>query len=319
MRPSCIIRRNCDSRSHPLTSSISTRARSSTCAPTTAAPPLLGNCRAWLWPILGYRALMSLRSDFLGALQSDEPLFNAHRKIDVPPLREAELRKSCRARPSYFPRASRPRILPPISPSVRQKNRQRIPVRCRCSRISSTTCGRRWWPAATARCGCRARPSNWAACSPRAPTPFLLQHPQSEDVLRVVLTLKLATVREDGEPTRRRAVRSEFSEEEWRLVGELADHPNRLLVTAAPDGGESYAEVAHEAIFRRWDKLRDWIAAEREFLAWRSGLEGARRAWHAAARQFEGRRASHGRGPDEGAKLACQTRRRSFCRRPGLH
>ena len=111
---------------------------------------------------------------------------------------------------------------------------------------------------------------------------FLAQHPRSEDELRRVLTLKLATVREGEEPTRRRALRSEFTDEEWRLVSELADHPNRLLVTAAPEGGETYAEVAHEAIFRRWDKLRDWIAAEREFLAWRTGLEAARRAWQAA-------------------------------------
>ena len=37
------------------------------------------------------RMLMSLRSDFLGALQGDEPLFAVHRKIDVPPLRHAEL------------------------------------------------------------------------------------------------------------------------------------------------------------------------------------------------------------------------------------
>ena len=61
----------------------------------------------------------------------------------------------------------------------------------------------------------------------------------------------------------------------------LADHPNRLLVTVMPESGETYAEVAHEAIFRRWDKLRDWIAAEREFLAWRSGLEAACHAWQA--------------------------------------
>jgi formylglycine-generating enzyme required for sulfatase activity len=88
-------------------------------------------------------------------------------------------------------------------------------------------------------------------------------------------------VREGEEPTRRRALRSEFSEEEWRLVSELADHPNRLLVTATPESGETYAEVAHEAIFRRWDKLRNWIAAEREFLGWRSGLEASRRAWQA--------------------------------------
>ena len=112
---------------------------------------------------------------------------------------------------------------------------------------------------------------------------FLATHPGAEDALRRVLTLRLADVHEEGEPTRRRAARSEFSEEEWRLVSELADHPNRLLVTVTPESGETYAEVAHEAIFRRWDKLRDWIAAEREFLAWRSGLEAARRAWQATS------------------------------------
>src|SRR5262249_28185683 len=48
-----------------------------------------------------------------------------------------------------------------------------------------------------------------------------------------------------------------------------------------PEGGETCAEVAHETIFRRWEKLRDWIATEREFLAWRTGLEAARRAWQA--------------------------------------
>jgi formylglycine-generating enzyme required for sulfatase activity len=112
---------------------------------------------------------------------------------------------------------------------------------------------------------------------------FLAAHPKSQDSLRRIFTLKLATVREGEEPTRRRALRSEFSDEEWRLVCELADHPNRLLVTATPEGGQTYAEAAHEAIFRRWGKLRDWIAAEREFLAWRTGLEGARRAWEATS------------------------------------
>ena len=134
---------------------------------------------------------------------------------------------------------------------------------------------------------------------------FIASHPNSEDKLRRIFTLKLATMREDGEPTRRRAWRSEFSDEEWRLVSELADHPNRLLITAtpevtstsavarlagtearnAPSTAETYADVAHEAIFRRWDKLRGWIVVEREFLAWRSGLEVARRAWQAAPDQ----------------------------------
>src|SRR5262249_61340356 len=37
--------------------------------------------------------MMSMRSDFLGHLQNDAPLFNARRQIDVPPLREAPLRE----------------------------------------------------------------------------------------------------------------------------------------------------------------------------------------------------------------------------------
>jgi hypothetical protein len=55
------------------------------------------------------------------------------------------------------------------------------------------------------------------------------------------------------------------------------------VVTATSESGETYAEVAHEAIFRRWDKLKNWIAEEREFLAWRSTLEVARRAWQATS------------------------------------
>jgi hypothetical protein len=38
------------------------------------------------------------------------------------------------------------------------------------------------------------------------------------------------------------------------------------------EGGKTYAEVAHKRIFRRWEKLREWIAAGRDLLAWRSGL-----------------------------------------------
>jgi hypothetical protein len=37
-------------------------------------------------------ALMSLRADFFGKLLDDKALYGVHRKIDVPPLREAELR-----------------------------------------------------------------------------------------------------------------------------------------------------------------------------------------------------------------------------------
>ena len=38
-------------------------------------------------------ALMSMRSDFLGELQKDEPLYSVHQQINVPPMREDELRE----------------------------------------------------------------------------------------------------------------------------------------------------------------------------------------------------------------------------------
>ena len=38
--------------------------------------------------------LISMRADFLGELHKDEPLFKVHRKIDVPPLREADCARS---------------------------------------------------------------------------------------------------------------------------------------------------------------------------------------------------------------------------------
>src|SRR5262249_58560537 len=38
------------------------------------------------------RAVMSLRADFFGELQKDEPLYDVSRKIDVPPLRGSTTR-----------------------------------------------------------------------------------------------------------------------------------------------------------------------------------------------------------------------------------
>jgi formylglycine-generating enzyme required for sulfatase activity len=108
---------------------------------------------------------------------------------------------------------------------------------------------------------------------------FLAANPNAEAHLRRIFALKLANLRTGEEPTRRRAPRSEFPDEEWQLVKKLAEHPNRLLVVATPKGGEPYVEVANEVIFRRWRKLSDWITAEREFLTWKTGLEAARRGW----------------------------------------
>jgi len=225
--------------------------------------------------------LMSMRSDFLGELQKDEPLFNVHRQINVPPLRELELRQVV-SRPAEllsarFETTDLADIITRRTAEDSVKDVGALP-------LLSYTLDDMWTQMVKRADGVLRLPAQsfelGGVLVNRADA-FLAAHPNSDDQLRRIFTLKLATVREDEEPTRRRALRSEFTDEEWRLVNELAGHPYRLLVTAKPEGGGAYAEVAHETIFRRWGQLRDWIAAEREFLSWKTGLEAARRAWKA--------------------------------------
>jgi formylglycine-generating enzyme required for sulfatase activity len=223
--------------------------------------------------------LMSLRADFLGELQKDEPLYATYRHIGVPPLREAAFREVV-SRPAELLAAKFE--TDHLAADIARQAAEESTKDAGALPLLSYLLDDMWTKMVRRGDGVlrlpRAAIDLGAVLVERA-NEFLSQRPQSEHTLRRVLTLKLATVREDAEPTRRRAPRSDFTDEEWRLVCELADHPNRLLVTATPDGGETYAEVAHEAIFRRWEKLREWIAAEREFLAWKTGLEAARRAW----------------------------------------
>jgi len=225
------------------------------------------------------RAIMSMRSDFYGSLQRDKPLFSARLQIDVPPLGEEELR-SVVSRPAQLlgARFESERLVDIIAQRAGEDSVRDVGA----LPLLSYTLDDMWREMLKAGDGVLRLPAQsfelGGVLVERA-NRFLAERPRAEDALRRVLTLKLATVREDGEPTRRRAAREEFSDEEWRLVSQLSGYPNRLLVTATTEGGETYAEVAHEAIFRRWGKLREWIAAEREFLAWRSGLETARRAW----------------------------------------
>ncbi|MCI0600844.1 MAG: TIR domain-containing protein [Beijerinckiaceae bacterium] len=227
------------------------------------------------------RTMMSMRADFFGDLQKDEPLFAAHRLVNVPPLREAQLREV----------VSQPAALlsarfedPGLADSIARRTAEESTKDAGALPLLSYLLDDMWTRMVHQGDGVLRLPAQaielGAVLVDRADA-FLSAHPGSEDGLRRIFTLKLATVREGEEPTRRRAARSEFTDKEWRLVNELAGHPNRLLVTATSEAGETYAEVAHEAVFRRWGKLRNWIAAEREFLAWRTGLEAARRTWQA--------------------------------------
>ncbi len=83
------------------------------------------------------------------------------------------------------------------------------------------------------------------------------------------------------EDTRRRIRMDDLPEADRELVRVLADE--RLLVTRFEQTAQvETVEVAHEALIRNWDRLGQWLAADREFLLWRERLRSEVDDWRAA-------------------------------------
>lgn len=99
---------------------------------------------------------------------------------------------------------------------------------------------------------------------------------------------------EGTEDTRRSATRAEVGEKSWALVTELANA--RLVVTSAsqvtpvehssPENGalpqSETVELVHEALIQAWQRLREWIDADRQFRMWQERLRSLIRQWEAS-------------------------------------
>lgn len=78
--------------------------------------------------------------------------------------------------------------------------------------------------------------------------------------------------------TRRVARRTEFRQDEWKLVQRLANA--RLVVTSREaSSGEETVEVAHEAMIWGWGRLREWMENDRVFRTWQDRLRVALVQW----------------------------------------
>ena len=96
---------------------------------------------------------------------------------------------------------------------------------------------------------------------------------------------ELLQVRPDGVATRRRVALAPLSERDAALRLVEAFSSARLLVQRQADlGGEATVEVAHEAIFESWPRLREWLEANREFLKWHHRLQAAVTEWERVSR-----------------------------------
>jgi len=96
--------------------------------------------------------------------------------------------------------------------------------------------------------------------------------------------VSLARIDEGGDYARRALPWSAVPEDVREAMERFAGA--RLLVRRG-EGGERVAEVAHEALFRSWDRLRTWLDENRELLLWRKRVEPARLEWERGGRDPE--------------------------------
>ncbi len=82
---------------------------------------------------------------------------------------------------------------------------------------------------------------------------------------------------ERGPDTRRVAARTQFSEGDWALIHRLAS--TRLVVVTRRPTGRDTAELAHQALVEKWERLQGWVEENREFRSWQEGLRRSLRAW----------------------------------------
>lgn len=102
------------------------------------------------------------------------------------------------------------------------------------------------------------------------------------------LFLRLVTLGEGTEDTRRRVLRSELnalgSDEDMQYVLDVFGKQRLLTFDNDPITREPTIEVAHEALIREWRRLRDWLDSAREDLRTHRRLYTATQEWVAAKR-----------------------------------
>ena len=251
--------------------------------------------------------LMSMRSDFLGELQKDEPLFRVHRKIDVPPLRGAELREVV-SRPAEllaarFETAGLADIITRRTAEDLVKDVGALP-------LLSYTLDDMWTQMVKRGDGVLRLPAQsfelGGVLVDRADA-FLVAHPKSQAELRRIFTLKLATVRRGGADAAASAALRVYRR------GMAASHracrssqpPSRHGNTRGRGdlrGGGARGNFSAMGQAARLDCCRARVSR----LENGAGIGSPRVAGN--ARKFEERRTAHGARAGTGAKLARHSR-----------
>ena len=65
----------------------------------------------------------------------------------------------------------------------------------------------------------------------------------------------------------------------------ICSFEKRLLVADTDPQGEVTVSVAHEALLREWQRVREWLSENREFLRMRDRLDSSLKLWLSRGRQ----------------------------------
>ena len=127
------------------------------------------------------------------------------------------------------------------------------------------------------------------ALARRAEQEYSVLDDGAREVLRKMFVLCLIHPGEGTEDTRRRATRDELlavGSQPERVEALLQRWTASRLLTGTHDEGRDLelVDVAHEALIRRWDRIREWMAQDRETARLLNRLRQAARTWQDANR-----------------------------------
>ncbi|MFD9701188.1 hypothetical protein [Lentzea sp. NPDC059081] len=221
----------------------------------------------------GCRVVLSVRADFYGNCLAHPALSQAMREgqVTVEPMTTDELRQvivrpaaraDCVVETALVARiiadaTGQPGVLPLVSHVLMETWRRR----------RGTTLTLKGYEAAG---------GIEHAVAHTAEAAFTALSPEQQRTARQVF-LRLCTIGEGIEDTKRRAVRDELDE----LGDDVPSLLERLAAARLVVLGEDSVEIAHEALIRSWPRLRRWLADDRDGLRLHRDLTDAAAAWRA--------------------------------------
>ncbi|MEM7118463.1 MAG: BTAD domain-containing putative transcriptional regulator [Chloroflexota bacterium] len=104
-----------------------------------------------------------------------------------------------------------------------------------------------------------------------------LPQPDQTEIRR--LFFRLVRPGEQAADTRQVVSSDRLSDHQWQLVQRLAN--TRLLVTDQEPSGNYTVELVHEALIQYWERLQDWLTADKTFRIWNYRLQTAIGHWEA--------------------------------------